>query len=378
MSALLRAEGSALRVDISRRVGPFSLDVRFDCGREVLVLFGASGAGKSMTLECIAGLARPDRGEIRLGERALFSSGGAGRRVDLAPRLRRVGYVPQDGALFPHLTLAENVAYPLRFAPGGRELSAARLLDEVAIGHLGDRYPLEVSGGQARRAAIARALAAGSELLLLDEPFVHLDRVVQSRLVGDLVRLTAERGIPTVLVTHDLEVLAGAADRVVVLDAGSVVQAGTKAEVLFSPATAGVARLLGDVNVLDGVVEAPFEGQWKVRAGGRSWRVSHVGPLAPGDAVELLIRRSAVKVVREGAPLPPELSENLLDTRVVAADVRPDAAVVTFALEEGVALAASMTYERFGRHGLEVGRVCRIALDPEGVSLFVPPEPRRG
>lgn len=362
---------STLSVEITRRIGAFSLDVRFGCGREILALFGSSGAGKSMTLECVAGLARPDRGEIILGGRHLVRAIPGLRRIDLPARDRRVGYVPQDGALFPHRTIAENVAYASRFAKGAPRSSTAAIMGEMGIAHLAARYPREISGGQARRAAIARALAGAPELLLLDEPFVHLDRVVQARLVADLVRLTAERAIPVVLVTHDVDVLARAADRVVVLEAGRVAQEGTRDEVLLRPATSGIARLLGDVNLLPGVVRAPADGLWLVEAGGVCWRVPHIGPVAAGTRVELMIRRNAVKIVRPDAPLPAELAANLLVARLAVVELRPDVVHATFELAGGMALAATIPRDRFQRHGFEPGADCRIALDPAGITLFV-------
>src|SRR3990172_11891748 len=173
-----------LLVDIHRRLPSFSLDLRLDVGEEVMVLFGPSGSGKSMTLESIAGLVTPDRGEIVLDGRVLFRRGPEGAQANMPARRRGVGYVFQSYALFPHLTVLGNVRYALGRDPKARERALA-LVDQMGMSQLADRLPRQLSGGQQQRVAIARALARDPEVLLLDEPFSALDPGLRERLRTD-------------------------------------------------------------------------------------------------------------------------------------------------------------------------------------------------
>lgn len=216
-------------VDVRRRLQHgdrrFDLAVQWRSAAQRLVLFGPSGAGKTQTLQMIAGLARPDRGHIRLGGTALFDAAGG---VDLRPQARRLAYVFQDYALFPHLTVRQNVAFGVRrgwLNPGRQVRHAAvdRWLDAFSLASLAGLYPDQLSGGQRQRTALARALVAEPRALLLDEPFAALDRGLRRRLRGELSRLLGELQLPMILITHDEEDVEDLADEVVHLDAGRVV-----------------------------------------------------------------------------------------------------------------------------------------------------------
>ncbi|AND68499.1 hypothetical protein ATSB10_10450 [Dyella thiooxydans] len=198
-----------LDIAIQRRLDdpqrPFALDVAFrsDAGR--LVLFGPSGAGKSLTLRAIAGLLRPDRGHVTVAGRTLFDDF---RGVDVPARDRQVGFVFQDYALFPHLTVAQNVAFGLRVGlrqPSPRRVpeAARRWLEAFEIDGLAARYPSQLSGGQRQRVALARALAPEPRLLLLDEPFAALDTALRGRLRDSLVALQERLGLQMLMITHD-------------------------------------------------------------------------------------------------------------------------------------------------------------------------------
>ena len=212
----------------------FHLDVQLRCERDVTVVFGPSGSGKSVTLQAVAGLVRPDAGSIRLGGRVLFDAGAG---TDLPARARRVAYVFQDYALFPHLTVAENVAFPLvrwwqgRWPAAARE-PVARLLDTFEIGHLASSLPGRLSGGQRQRVALARALAVEPEILLLDEPFSALDPLLRERTRQELLQLRARFRVPMVVITHDPDDVASLADEVIVFREGRVAAHGDAAEVL--------------------------------------------------------------------------------------------------------------------------------------------------
>jgi molybdate transport system ATP-binding protein len=232
-----------LDVALRTRAGTFLLDVVFAAPAGITALFGPSGSGKTLTLRCIAGLVRPDAGRIRVAGRTLFDPGAG---VDLPARHRRVGYVFQQYALFPHLDVARNVGFGLR---GRREAAAERvaeLLELVGLEGYGKRPPRELSGGEQQRVALARALAPRPDLVLLDEPFSALDARVRRRLRAELRRIHDTTGVPMVLVTHSHAEMRELADWLVLCDGGRVIRAGATVEVLREPGSEAAAELLED------------------------------------------------------------------------------------------------------------------------------------
>jgi ABC-type sulfate/molybdate transport systems ATPase subunit len=211
---------AGLSVAIRRRVGDFTLQVAFETGRGITALLGASGAGKTLTLRAIAGLLRPDEGRIALDDRVLFD---AQARVDLTPQARRVGYVFQHYAVFPHLTVAQNIGYGLHTLPrADRATRVTEMLELVGLPDFSARRPATLSGGQLQRVALARAMAPRPSLLLLDEPLAALDAPLRRRLGAELRALHERMAIPMVLVTHDPDEARHIADAVLTLDAGHV------------------------------------------------------------------------------------------------------------------------------------------------------------
>jgi molybdate transport system ATP-binding protein len=240
---------SALRLDAEVERDGFRLLLTLETDGGVLVLFGPSGAGKSTTLQAIAGLVSPTAGEITLDGDTLFRRAREGPDVNIPARRRRVGYVFQDYALFPHLTALGNVAYPLWRQPGAEE-RAGRLLERLGLVALTHRYPHELSGGQQQRVAIARALAVEPRVLLLDEPFAALDLEARRQVRGEVRRVLHDLGIPVVLVTHDREEALALGDRLAVLDEGRVIAQGEPLALLGHPPKERVARLMGVENIL--------------------------------------------------------------------------------------------------------------------------------
>ena len=230
-----------LRIDLSLPRRSFDLELRLEVGAETLALVGPSGSGKTSLLRAVAGLARPSRGSVVCGEDAWFDSA---RRVDRRPEERSVGYVFQEYALFPHLTVAQNVTF------GGGRVDG--LLHRLRIEHVERAKPGELSGGERQRVAIARALARRPRVLLLDEPMAALDPHTRGTVRAELHDLLRELALPALLVTHDFEDAAALADRVGVLADGRLRQLGTAADLLGAPADPFVARLAG-ANVLPGV-----------------------------------------------------------------------------------------------------------------------------
>ncbi len=244
---------SALAVDIEQ-THPVPLAGGFTCeAGEVLALVGPSGAGKTSMLRVIAGLMRPQRGRVVVGGE-VWCDTAHGRFV--LPQRRHVGLVFQNYALMPHLSALDNVALSLLHLPRTQRLEAARRgLDHVGLGaELSGRRPAQLSGGQQQRVAVARALARAPRLLLLDEPFSAVDQMSRQGLYRLLAELRRELGIPMLLVTHDLNEARLLADRLVVMDAGAVLQQGTPATIHRAPRNARVADLVG--------IHNRFEGQW--------------------------------------------------------------------------------------------------------------------
>lgn len=234
-----------LDVDLHHRLGRIDLDVHLSVGCETLALIGPSGAGKSSVLRAVAGLLAPDQGHIVVGDRVLF-----GRRagVNVPPEERGVGMVFQDGALFPHMTVAQNIAYGLQPRPRDRrekQQRVAAILERFTISALASAKPGEVSGGERQRVALARTVASSPDVLLLDEPLSALDAVTKARIAAELSRTLATLCLPTILVSHDFGDVAGLADRVAVMDAGRIVQTGTTEGLQRGPCNAFVAAFVG-------------------------------------------------------------------------------------------------------------------------------------
>ena len=225
-------------------------------------ILGASGAGKTTLLRVITGFEAADDGLVALGGTTVD-----GARERVPPQRRHIGYVPQDGALFPHMTVQANVAFALPRGGARPRAAAGELLDLVGLADLGGRYPHELSGGQQQRVAIARALASRPRLVLLDEPFAALDASLRATVRADVLGALRATGTTGVLVTHDQDEALSVADYIAVLRDGIVTQAGAPAEVYSAPADPWTAAFVGTANLLTGVAEAGERGKPCVRTG---------------------------------------------------------------------------------------------------------------
>ena len=230
---------------------PFALNAEFsfleDCGSAVL--FGPSGSGKTLTMQCIAGLMRPDDGFIRIGTQTVFDSAG---HVAVPAQKRRIGYMFQDYALFPHMTVLQNVAFPhgglfSRMVSRREKECAMSVLRRFGIDHLASHYPSEISGGQKQRAALARCCNADPQLLLLDEPFSALDPLMRERLRHEMQELLSSMDVPALIITHDPEDADFFAQGLVFYHSGSTHQVGSYASVRrdFPSAAACLRHLQG-------------------------------------------------------------------------------------------------------------------------------------
>jgi len=244
-----------VRVDIRKTLRShdreFKLEASFSAEHDRIVVFGPSGSGKSITMQCLAGLLRPDAGRIQIGERILFDSSAG---IDVPPQSRNVGFVFQDYALFPHLDVEKNVGFGLRDA-NDAAARVAQFLTLFELTPLARSFPRNLSGGQRQRVALARALIRQPELLLLDEPLSALDARVRAHLRTEIRQLQRRLQVTTIMVTHDQEEALTMADRIVVMNHGAVEQIGTPAEIYREPATLFVARFVGHMNLLEALAD---------------------------------------------------------------------------------------------------------------------------
>jgi molybdate transport system ATP-binding protein len=254
---LTPAEGKPVNATLSARVRKtfhssereVFLDVDFSAAPGFTILFGPSGSGKTTLLNCVAGLTTPEEGRICVGERILFD---AGSRVAVPVAKRSMGYVLQDLALFPHLTVEKNTEYGLTHLPRpARKQTAAAMLQEFRIDHLRQRRPAKISGGERQRVALARALVTDPCVLLLDEPLAALDAATKAKILDDLRRWNQAHGIPILYVTHSREEVIALGERVLVLEQGRIVAQGTPHEVMRAPVQETVAQLAGFENIFD-------------------------------------------------------------------------------------------------------------------------------
>jgi molybdate transport system ATP-binding protein len=251
------APPGALAIDVCKGYGArpgagFELLSRFEAGPGVTVVVGPSGAGKTTLLRCIAGLCDPSRGRVAIGERLLFDSA---RKVNLPPSRRRVGFVFQELALFPHLTVEENVGYGLRRLDAReRERRQVSILESFQIAHLRRRLPRQTSGGEQQRVALARSLVTEPDVLLLDEPLASLDAGIKVAIIDDLHRWNQARCIPILYVTHDYDEVLALGDRVISLERGRIAAQGAPLDVMTAPRREPMRQTEGFDNLFEAVV----------------------------------------------------------------------------------------------------------------------------
>ena len=309
LSATLAATSEALHVVLRKATASgepgsdeFSLDVAFVAAPGFTVLFGTSGAGKTTILDCIAGLLTPDSGTVSVGGVDLFD---AERRIEVPTRHRRLGYLFQTVALFPHLTAKQNIEYGLNSLPSQeRTTRINEVAESFGISAILNRRPSHISGGERQRVALARALVTRPRALLLDEPMTALDRVTKSRILDDLRRWNAAHAVPILYVTHEREEVYALGDRVVLLESGRVVADGTPHEVMSRPQYESVAQLAGFENIFDCTVLELHPEQGTMTCAVRNSKLTLETPLTrveAGQSVKVGIRAGDI-LVASGQP----------------------------------------------------------------------------
>jgi molybdate transport system ATP-binding protein len=321
-------------------VTSFLLDVDLEVPPGITILFGPSGAGKSTLLDCIAGLSQPDTGQIAVNGQTFFDST---KKVNLPPQRRRISYVFQSLALFPHMTVEANVAYGLSNLPEQeRRARVFEILQMFRVEQLRARKPREISGGEQQRVALARSLVTLPRVLLLDEPLTGLDAELKASIIDDLRIWNAAHKIPIVYVTHSREEVDALGERVVALVHGKIVSEGTPREVLDAPRHKRLAQAAGFENLLSGTVIDLREedGVMRVRLAGATCEIEvPLGHADPGDRVRVAVRAGDILLAAE----PPRglSARNVLEGTIVSLERR--GALVVARVDSGVMFTVHVT-----------------------------------
>jgi iron(III) transport system ATP-binding protein len=339
-------------------VDDVSLDV---AANEVVCLLGPSGCGKTTLLRIAAGLERLQAGQVYVHGRAVADPDAG---VWVPPERRQVGLVFQDSALFPHLSVLDNVAFGLdRLRPAERIQRANALLEQLHIGGYAGAYPHQLSGGQQQRVALARALAPAPSLMLLDEPFASLDAGLRAQVRDDMLHVLKSSGAGTILVTHDPEEALFMADRIALMRRGRVIQVGQPDELYCRPVSPFVARFFGQVNEIPGVVSGETV-------------ATPLGPVAAagyeeGRQVKVLLRPEAVRVVRAVSEAQPAAgSAGLTRGHVVAARLLGRYSVIHLNVLDGQGQELHLHAHAQGVYLPAPGQVLELALDASQVFVF--------
>ena len=331
-----------------------------------VALLGPSGCGKTTLLRMLAGLETPTGGRIHLNGRDV---------TDVAPQERGVGFVFQRYALFPHMSVLDNVAFGLRVRrrqKSERVSRAREMLELVQLAHLSDRLPSEISGGQAQRVALARALAPSPDVLLLDEPLSALDLSIRVAMQEELRRIHRELGTTFVFVTHDQGEALTMSDRIVLMDDGAIVQDSSPSELYRRPQSLFAATFVGDANVWDGVLEPPSDGNCRVRLDAGVVEGCSAADLAGGQAVTYIVRPELVTLDPTGAP--GDVGGCCIPVAVDDVIVRGSTGLVIASTSGGTVVRVQIPVSALGRYAPGQAAVAHwSALD----AFVFPPRPPR-
>ncbi len=351
-----------------RNAGPssFVLDVFIEVSPGITILFGPSGAGKSTLLDCLAGLAQPDVGRIAVGGDLLFDSSGA---IDIPAPKRRIAYVFQTLALFPHLSVEENVEYGLSDWPEGeKRRRAGEILETFRVTKLRKQRPDQISGGERQRIALARSLVIEPRVLLLDEPLTGLDAELKAAIVDDLRAWNAAKRIPILYVTHSREEVDALGERVIAVENGRVVSRGSPMDVLDAPRRKRLAQASGFENLLSGAVLELREadGVMRVRLEESACEIEvPLGYAAAGDRVNVAIRAGDILLATER---PHGLSaRNVIEGRILS--LEPRGTMVMARVECGVVFLAHVTPGAVRTLELTAGRNVWLVLKTHSCHL---------
>ena len=331
---------------------------------EILGLLGPSGCGKTTLLRCIAGLEQIDAGTISLDGKVVNSPA---EKIFVSPEKRRLGFVFQSYALWPHMTVRQNIAYTLNgFSREEREKRISSSLELVGLPEIGERYPSQLSGGQQQRVAVARSISYQPKVLLLDEPLSNLDQKERERVRGELRSLLNRIGITTIFVTHDQEEAFVICDRVILMNKGKVEQEGTPDSLYASPANLFVAEFIGRGNILKAEVKSLDTTTHKAVL----WIPEMKAELTcefegefPEKLAAVVVRRNEMGFSKEA----PTFRENVLKGQVVAREYR--GAVADHRIRIGDAEISATTHKFEGLYDTQVGEALYVHIPPRAIKL---------
>lgn len=364
--------GRNVEVRVRALLPAFTLDVSFALHPGITILFGASGAGKTTLLDCIAGLGAPDSGRVRISDRIVFDSEHG---INIPARDRRIGYVFQDLALFPHLNVESNIAYGIRAIHAQeRRQRVTHALESLEIASLRKRRPAQLSGGERQRVALARALVTEPSLLLLDEPLAALDLPVRMKIADDLRRWVQSLPIPVLYVTHNRDEVFMLGERLLVLERGALIAQGTPHEVLSAPRGETIAQLAGFENIFDAQVTSIHEdrGTMTCRVGSTRFDSACVEletPLVrtePGAHLRVGISAGDI-LLATSAPVGLS-ARNILPGRVISLSQRD--AIVTARINCGVELSVHLTLSARDALALQPGNQVWVIVKTHSCHLL--------
>ncbi len=364
------ASDQRLSVRIAHRTSNgFALEAGFEAAAGFTMILGPSGGGKTTLLNCIAGFVLPDEGRITLGARVLFDSE---ERIDMPVAARRLGYVFQNLALFPHLTVAQNVQYgTAKLSTDERRTRTRAMLESFRIAHLATRKPGEISGGERQRAALARSLVTNPEALLLDEPLAALDHATKSKILDDLRAWNTSHEIPILYVTHSPDEAFALGERVVVLEGGRILAQGMPQYVLTTPRHETIAQVVGFENVFDATVRsiAETQGTMLCQIDGSATQLEvPLGHAAPGDRVRIAIRAGDIMVASEH---PQGLSaRNAFQGRILS--TRREGVRIVVAIEAGATFEVHLTPGAIDSLRIESGKEVWLVIKTYSCNLVEP------
>jgi molybdate transport system ATP-binding protein len=341
-----------------------TIDVTVRVNGGITVLFGSSGAGKTSILRAIAGIITPDEGRISFGENVFFDSGAG---INLPMRQRKLGYVFQNHALFPHMTAEQNVLYGIKSNSPGARGRVRELFEMLGIPYAAPRFPRELSGGEQQRVSLARALATDPLLMLLDEPLTAVDVATRSRLLEEIAAIQQQSGIPFLYVTHNHSEAVRLGDTMLVIDEGRIIQEGTPLEILNAPRTAPVARIVGTENVFTGKIlhHHPEDGTTVVDANSCLIELPYNG-LAIGSRVTVGLRSEDIIVSREH--LTQTSARNVLPGKI--RDILMDVDKTELVVACGIDFKVSVTRAAVRKLGLEIGDDVYLLIKARAVHLL--------
>ena len=340
----------SLYVDIEKRFGRFRLTARFDTDRQVTALLGASGSGKSLTLKCIAGIVKPDRGKIILNGKTLFDSE---KHINLKPQQRNAGYLFQNYALFPNMTVEQNIRCGIR---EGSVRTADGLMEELGLADCAGKYPAELSGGQQQRCALARILAGNPDILMLDEPFSALDTHLRLQMENLVKEAIKGFGKDVLLVSHDRDEVYRMAESICIMNDGVTETIGTREEIFADPQTVAGARLTGIRNISAFTVT----GEDEIYASDWGMSLKACGPFE--GKCYAGIRNNGVIF-----PAPNENAENLITCTIKSVTENPFSCIITVKTPSDAGFVFET--DKDGRI-FSPGDAVRIALPKEQIVLL--------